>query len=723
MIRTCLLAMALAVALIHTAGAQPERPWYEHYEQAERALQEENWTEVIERINDALEQKADSGARIRTYGMRFTEYFPYLKLGIAYYQLEQFNAALQAFETEQRLGAIADSAPYLAELEQFRTLTENGLVARREAEESRVAQIVRDSLDEASALTARGDLDAAIAVLGRAIAVDPQNDEATTALGRVRNQLAERQMASEMERRRAQLVTRGRQFLNAGRYRPAGQAFRQALALRRDDDVSTLLDTTMEGLRAELADRRDTERQAVIIDSLQRAEQHEADGQLSDALNQLQAVLALEPTHALATQIQVRIIDRQSETEQEQLRRESLTILVADLTTSVEAGAFDQVLATANRVLALDPGNDAALEYIGQAYRELGRRLLGSAPPQNIPPAIRFADLRQEMEDGLQAELVRSPRFRLSGVIIDNSPVDVTFYGGDNREVRGTTTSQSLGEYQITEFALDHELVAGTTTFRLVATDAEDLSSSSEYAVVYLVPFFRSVWFYSALALAVLTLAGATYGRRVQQRQRLLQRRFNPYVAGAPVLDPNMFFGREMLMNQILQTVHNNSLLLYGERRIGKTSLQHQLKRRLERLQDPQYLFFPVYIDLQGTPEEKLFGTLAEEVFHELEAHLDGLQPSADFTQTPAYAYRHFVQDMRKVVRILTRRASKRIRVVLLIDEVDELNNYDPRVNQKGSSAESVGEMQPVDLTGWCPALGKPRVFHSPTGPTNADPF
>ena len=40
-----------------------------------------------------------------------------------------------------------------------------------------------------------------------------------------------------------------------------------------------------------------------------------------------------------------------------------------------------------------------------------------------------------------------------------------------------------------------------------------------------------------------------------------------------------------------------------------------------------------------------------------------------------------------------------------------------------GSSAESVGEMQPVDLTGWCPALGKPRVFHSPTGPTNADPF
>ena len=149
--------------------------------------------------------------------MRFTEYFPYLKLGIAYYQLEQFSTALQAFETEERLGAIADSAPNLAELEQFRALTQNGLATRREADESRVAQIVRGSLEEAAALTATGDLDAAIAALGRAIAVDPQNEEAATALGRVRNQLAEREMASETEQRRAQLVGQGTQFLNAGR--------------------------------------------------------------------------------------------------------------------------------------------------------------------------------------------------------------------------------------------------------------------------------------------------------------------------------------------------------------------------------------------------------------------------------------------------------------------------------------------------------------------------
>ena len=82
-----------------------------------------------------------------------------------------------------------------------------------------------------------------------------------------------------------------------------------------------------------------------------------------------------------------------------------------------------------------------------------------------------------------------------------------------------------------------------------------------------------------------------------------MKRRFNPYIAGAPVLEDEMFFGREQLLERILQTIHNNSILLYGERRIGKTSLQHHLKRRLQQLEDPDYVFYPVYIDLQGTPE------------------------------------------------------------------------------------------------------------------------
>ena len=77
---------------------------------------------AVQEINEALEKKGDSGARVRSYGMKVTPYFPYLKLGIAYYQLGQFAAALQAFETEVRLGAVAQSDAASAELERYRAL-------------------------------------------------------------------------------------------------------------------------------------------------------------------------------------------------------------------------------------------------------------------------------------------------------------------------------------------------------------------------------------------------------------------------------------------------------------------------------------------------------------------------------------------------------------------------------------------------------------------------
>ena len=129
-----------------------------------------------------------------------------------------------------------------------------------------------------------------------------------------------------------------------------------------------------------------------------------------------------------------------------------------------------------------------------------------------------------------------------------------------------------------------------------------------------------------------------------------MKRRFNPVYRRAPVLDPSVL-RPGALLERILQTVHNNSLLLYGERRIGKTSLQHHLKRRLEQLDDPDYDFFPVYIDLQGTPEEQFFATLAEDIFQELEPLLDGLRPGAASTRLSEYGYREFVADLRRVLK------------------------------------------------------------------------
>ena len=51
----------------------------------------------------------------------------------------------------------------------------------------------------------------------------------------------------------------------------------------------------------------------------------------------------------------------------------------------------------------------------------------------------------------------------------------------------------------------------------------------------------------------------------------------NPYVAGAPVTDQRMFFGREDVFTWIEQNIagqfSDNMLVIHGQRRVGKNRL------------------------------------------------------------------------------------------------------------------------------------------------------
>jgi phosphate transport system substrate-binding protein len=72
----------------------------------------------------------------------------------------------------------------------------------------------------------------------------------------------------------------------------------------------------------------------------------------------------------------------------------------------------------------------------------------------------------------------------------------------------------------------------------------------------------------------------------------------NPYVVGPPLDSEVGFFGREDIIQDVeraLRYPNHNSVILYGQRRIGKTSLLLQLERHL-----PAPPFFSVYFDLAG---------------------------------------------------------------------------------------------------------------------------
>jgi len=676
------IARPAVLACLMTVVATPVLAdyWYEHYARAEAALAAENWSLAVEELNEALARKGDSGARVRSYGMKVIAYFPYLRLGVAYYRLGQYEAALQAFQTEEQLGAIQASEPDLAELERYRRLTVEARQAAAVADAQRIEQIVRESVRDAEILQRQGRLQDAMDALGKGLAVDPENPEAVSRMEVLRLEVVRQERERENASRVAELTDRGRSLLEQGDYAAASGVLRQALSLRPDVDAQRLLEQAQARLRETAQAEQDAAaRRLQVVTGINAARELEAAGQLSDALDRLQPVLALEPDNTEALGLQERILRAQ----QDAARSESIGRALVEAESELAAGRFEAAISAANRVLAQDPGNVAALEHVRTAYREISRRLIGARSVENIPPAIRFADFRQDQEDGSRLQRMQSPEFRLSGVVIDNSPVDVVFVGPADREIAGTSTSQPVGEYFITEFSLSDRLVEGPSTYRLVATDSAGLSSSSEYMVVYAPPFYRSPWFIGVAAAIPIGVLTGVWASRARRRRQLLRRRFNPYIAGAPVLDSELFFGRDQLVEQILQTIHNNSLLLYGERRIGKTSLQHHLRRRLLELEDPQYDFYPVYVDLQGTPEERFFATLTEDVFHELAPVLGDLRPGPEIADGSAYGYRELVRDLRAVIKALEERSAKQVKLVLLIDEVDELNDYDPRINQK----------------------------------------
>jgi tetratricopeptide (TPR) repeat protein len=652
--------------------------WYEHYAAAEKALANEAWPEAIEQLNSALEKKGDSGARARTYGMKFTAYFPYLKLGIAYYELNQLDAALQAFETEERLGAIAQSETDRSDLDRYRNLALEAQRSAVDEEEARIGEVVRESLIAADRLEGENDIDGAIAALGPALAVSPDEPRALDTLLRLRSELAEQQAQEDLLERVSRLVERGRTLLNQGLLAEASSALRQALDLREDVEARELLDQAQRRLRDQL---QASQRSRSLTEGLAEVAELARAGRLEEALERLQPILTLDSENSEARALERTLLNQQAQADQDRLRSETLAAFLSDAQTALDQGRFEQALTAANRVLAVDAGNMTALDQLARAYRAINGRLLGTSPRQNFPPAIRFADQRQELENGALAQIVQHSRFRLTGVVIDDSAVSVDVFASGEQPLEASVSTQALGDLYITEFQLSHDLEPGVSTLRLVATDAGSLTSSAEYAVVYSRPFFRSVWFYAAIAIALAAGTGTLTALRARRRRRLRQRRFNPYMAGAPVLDDKLFFGREQLLERILQTLHNNSLLLHGERRIGKTSLQHQLKKRLEAMEDPAYEFFPVYIDLQGTREEHFFATLGEEIFEGLAPVLDGLEPSTAFSDS--YTYRELVADLRAIIKVLRQRSDKSVRLVLLIDEVDELNAYDPKVNQK----------------------------------------
>ncbi len=321
---------------------------------------------------------------------------------------------------------------------------------------------------------------------------------------------------------------------------------------------------------------------------------------------------------------------------------------------------------------------------------------------ERLPPQVRILYVNGHGTDSGIVQVASGKKVRIS------------FVGGDTK----TKTPDLMYLYMMKgvdkdwRWAMDKHLAVyetlrpGMYTFLVQAID-EDGNYSDPPAAVQIqvlpppteftvplvkwtLPRVAGIAFMLITGLFLLSLVYIVVGflhRRRRVRQAI-ERHFNPYVAGTPIMDEDLFFGREDQLKRLLSILHYNSVMVHGERRIGKTSLLRQLAIHLKRVDDPDYFFIPVFVDLEGTPEEEFFYSLMDTILIGLDEGGYPIPPKQKLTismKKPAeYTDRDFRRDMRRTIATLQEVApGKHLRLILLLDEIDTINRYSSRTQQQ----------------------------------------
>jgi branched-chain amino acid transport system substrate-binding protein len=147
----------------------------------------------------------------------------------------------------------------------------------------------------------------------------------------------------------------------------------------------------------------------------------------------------------------------------------------------------------------------------------------------------------------------------------------------------------------------------------------------------------------------------------------------NPYITGNHVGDTPAFVGRDDIVRsvrQVLKQPNNNAIVLYGQRRIGKTSVLYELEASLPKD------YHPIYFDLLDKSQWPL-----EKVLQELAKQISGVlqQEKLDLGDDPETTFREHLTE-------LLNKLPLEQSLVLLFDEFDVLD--DP--NNENEQAASI---------------------------------
>lgn len=433
-------------------------------------------------------------------------------------------------------------------------------------------------------------------------------------------------------------------------------------------------------------------------------------GELISVLNYLSPLLPEYPDDTklrdLYVLTQQQIAERRRAQEQEQKRVASIENQLREARRLENEGQLESALLRFSTVATVDPTNSEsanAVRRLRAALAAKGRHEADIQKAMTDPDDEKIKLMQQELADSqARMEEMHKKYERQIGTLIKPFNVTWTFVPNARKALTATiqATVQSEAPLQraalyvnskrVTEWVLGGKnqftspkvvqtFTSHDNTILLQCWDTEGHVLADNYPYSFAqspeIVTKKHIYILVIALSALVTLLFFTYQMR---RRRAFRARFNPYVAGAPILNERMFYGRAGLLKQILNALHNNSLMVFGERRIGKTSFLHRLRDTLPTVDDPDYEFIPVFIDLQGVKEADFFSALNHEITQTLSDRGIPEAPSE-----AEFGVRQFTANLRKYIAALKEQCQKKPKLVLLLDEVDVMNSFTEQTNQQ----------------------------------------
>jgi tetratricopeptide (TPR) repeat protein len=677
-VRVSLLA-ALIVCALGTPVRAASNTWYGYYLEGEHLLKTKRYKEALESFGQAVKLKPDSALNEQTYGLEIIDYLPYFYEGQCYLALGDFNSAMLRFNIEeQQQKKILERPEFLRDLRKLRAdaqIQQNGLDNQEKV--GRLTQQVAKLRHDADVSYKAGKFDEALASLASAEAAAAKVlDRATQSAiadqtQKIRDDKTKSEQASLRTRRVETDLGDGLKLLQDGNAAGAKLKFEAVLAQepghapalegRRRAEEAILASTTQAARESQLAEGRRL---------FEAGRYEEAQRPLAEA--------AADPAATVAQDLLARARKYVEGVQKQKDQRSRVDQLMAEAEKLLVDHHYPDAYVRLVSVLAIDPADVRARDRMHIALRLTTEAILADVFP-NTPPVLSF--FVPSGEGKVITTSTEGQRLEVIGAALDDRGLSSIEFLQGGRVVAEQDLLDTMPRNQPVRHTF--ELAKGVNDIKVIAVDSMGATMEQAFQVTRTPLLYERSWFLPSAVATSAALVGLGFAVQRTRRRRAVRNRFNPYIAGAPVLEDDMFFGRTKLLTRILNVLHHNSLMITGERRIGKTTLLHHLRKALENDTATDYQFFSVSTDLQGVPEAGFFEAVMSDVAEQLPLRPDTRGALRYQPGRADYDGRDFSHDLQRVVGDLTTRTVKKVKLALLIDEVDVLNQYSERVNQR----------------------------------------